>query len=371
MPDQRIEMLADVISAYSLRVQPGDRVILRAAAVAEPLVKALFVRIIKAGGHPLSFVSLPGLDEALLKLGSDEQLQYIHEPVRVIYDTYDAMVVISGTVNTKSLTNVDPDRLKVASQSHGELLQHIINRMADGDLRYLNTQFPTHASAQDADMSLDEYEDFVYGACLPDPEDPIGYWKAFSASQQRIVDWLDGKKEIKLIGPETDLTLSIAGRPFLNCDGRLNMPDGEVCVSPVEDSVEGSVYFSYPANYMGREITGIRLWFERGQVVKATADKGQSFLQKILDTDSGARFLGELGIGTNIGINRYTGNILFDEKISGSFHLALGAGLPEIGGLNQSSIHWDIVCDLRSSGEIWVDDTLFYKDGQFAIDFSS
>jgi aminopeptidase len=236
--------------------------------------------------------------------------------------------------------------------------------MVEGAFRTVGTQFPTNANAQDAEMSLREYEDFVYGACLPDMDDPVGYWHRFSGWQEKIVKWLKGKEKVHVIGPETDLRLSIAGRGFINCDGRRNMPDGEVFTSPVEDSVEGQVYFSYPAIYQGREVTGVRLWLENGRVVKATAEKSEDFLLQTLDTDEGSRYVGEFAIGTNEGITRFTRSILFDEKINGSFHMALGRGFPGAGGKNESAIHWDMVCDLRDGGEIWVDDELLYKDGR-------
>jgi aminopeptidase len=221
--------------------------------------------------------------------------------------------------------------------------------------------------AQEAEMSLSEYEDFVYRACMPDMDDPVGYWKKISAEQQRIVDWLKGKEKVHVIARETDLYLSIAGRKFINCDGIFNMPDGEVFTGPVEDSANGHVYFSYPAIEAGREVTGIRLWFEKGKVVKATAEKNEEFLLKTLDTDEGSRYLGEFAIGTSEGIQKFTHEILFDEKIGGSFHMALGAGYPETGSKNKSAIHWDMVCDLRQGGEIWVDGQLLYRNGKFVI----
>jgi aminopeptidase len=218
-------------------------------------------------------------------------------------------------------------------------------------------------------MSLSEYEDFVYGACMPDMDDPIGYWKRFSARQQKFVDWMEGRKRIRVSAPGTDLSLNVEGRRFINCDGKENMPDGEVFTGPVEDSVEGYVYFSYPAIYNDREVDGVRLWFEKGKVVKASAEKNEKFLLEMLDTDEGARYVGEFAIGTNEGIIRFTRQILFDEKINGSFHMALGAGLPESGSCNESAIHWDMVCDLRNGGEIWVDDQLLYKNGKFILKF--
>ena len=217
-------------------------------------------------------------------------------------------------------------------------------------------------------MGLKEYEDFLYSACLPDMNDPVGYWRKFSTGQEKIINWLKGKSEVTVKGPETDLRLNVAGRTFINCDGRFNMPDGEIFTGPVEDSLEGQVYFSYPAIYRGREVTGVRLWFEKGKVVKATADKNEDFLIKTLDTDAGSRYIGEFAIGTNEGISQFTRQILFDEKIGGSFHMALGAGYPETGSKNESAVHWDMICDLRDGGEIRVDGELLYQNGRFVID---
>ena len=203
---------------------------------------------------------------------------------------------------------------------------------------------------------------------MPDLNDPVGYWKGLSARQQKIVNWLKGKRELRVRGPDTDLRMSIAGRVFVNCDGRLNLPDGEIFTGPVEDSVEGQVCFSYPAIHNSREVTGVRLWLEKGRVVKATAAKNEEYLNRTLDTDPGARFVGEFAIGTNEGITRFTREILFDEKIGGSFHMALGAGYPETGSMNESAIHWDMICDLRHDGEIRVDGELIYRNGKFVLD---
>jgi aminopeptidase len=250
-----------------------------------------------------------------------------------------------------------------------EIMQTYMKRAAMGELRWVSTLFPTQAYAQDAGMSLSDYEDIVYGACMPDMDDPAGHWRRFSAWQQKIVDWLKRKSEVHVIGPETDLRLSVAGRTFINSDGKHNMPSGEVFTGPVEDSVEGHVLFSYPAIYRGREVRGIRLQFEGGKVVGASAEANQELLLQTLDTDEGSRYVGEFAIGTNEGITQFTRQILFDEKINGSFHMALGSGYPETGSVNQSAIHWDMVCDMRQGGEIWVDGELLYKDGAFAIEF--
>jgi aminopeptidase len=365
MTDPRIEKLADVIVHYSAAIRCGDRVLIQGMTIAEPLIREIYSAVLNAGGHPLVLAQLPGLNSLFIRHASPAQLEFIHEPVKRAIETYDAGITVMGSENTKALTGADPEKIVLVSRAQKEILTKAMQRMATGAFRWVGTQFPTNANAQDAEMSLYEYEQLVYCACLPDMNDPIGYWQDFSSAQMRIVDWLKGKERIHVIAPDTDLRVRITDRPFLNCDGRRNMPDGEICTSPVEDSAEGHVHFSYPAIYQGREVTGVTLWFEEGKVVKATAEKGEDFLLKTLDTDDGSRYVGEFAIGTNKGLTRFTRSILFDEKIQGSFHLALGASLPETGGSNRSAIHWDMICDLRKDGEIWVDDVLFYKNGTF------
>jgi aminopeptidase len=282
-------------------------------------------------------------------------------------ETYDVRISIGGDENTKALSGVDPSKIVMSQQARTEIMKTFLQRAAKKELRWTYALFPTNAYAQDADMGLSEYEDFVYNACLGDVNDPIGYWKRFSAWQQKIVDWFKGKKTVQVTAPETDLRFSIDERTFCNCDGHENMPDGEVFTGPVENSMNGKVYFSYPTIENGREVTGVRLWFENGRVIKATADKNEDFLLKTLDTDEGARRVGEFSFGTNQGITRFTRQILFDEKIGGSFHLALGASYPETGGKNESAIHWDMICDMRQGGKVTVDGELLYQNGKFVI----
>ena len=369
MADIRVEKMADLLVNYSVAVKPGDKVVIQGETGGEPLIKAVFVKVLQAGGLPYIMPSLPGVEELLYKYGSDKQLQFVPEPYKLVMSTFDCRIVVFSDSNTKALSNVDSAKMVLRSQSRSELMKIMMKRSAAGELRWVLGPYPTNALAQDAEMSLTDYEEFVYGACLPDLNDPVGYWKNFSARQDKIVNWLKGKKTIHVVGKETDLRLSIAGRNFENCDGRMNMPDGEVFTGPVEDSMEGHVYFSYPAIYGAHEVTGVRLTFEKGEVVKATADKNQDYLIKTIATDAGSKRVGEFAIGTNEGIKKFTREILFDEKIGGSFHMALGSGYPETGSTNESAIHWDMVCDLRDGGEIWVDDTLFYKNGKFVIKF--
>lgn len=365
--DQRIEKLAKLLVNYSVNVKTGEKVLIRADSLAAPLIKAVYKEVLRAGGHPLVRCTIPGLEEGLFKIANDEQIQYIHEPDRLTMNTYDVMISIRAADNTRNLANIDTSKMVLQRLAMGELMNVVMDRSAKGELRWTTTIFPTSAYAQDADMSLDEYENFYYGAVMPDMDDPIGYWQKISSRQDRIIAWLKGKKQVHILGKETDLHLSIEGRDFINCDCHLNVPDGEIFTGPVEDSVEGHVGFSYPAIYNGREVSGINLWFEKGKVIRATAEKNEDMLQKILDTDEGARYIGEFAIGTNSGIQQFTRQILFDEKISGSFHMAVGSGYPESGSKNRSSIHWDMICDLRDGGEIWVDDEIFYRNGKFVI----
>ncbi|HEX7078280.1 MAG TPA: aminopeptidase [Candidatus Eisenbacteria bacterium] len=369
MNDPRVDQLADLLVNYSVAVRPGDKVAVQGSTAAEPLLKAVYAAVLRAGGNPTVTAVLPGMDELLYRYASDEQLQHVPPPFRLIVETYDALIAIMGATNTKALSNVPPGKMVLNQRAMGEVQRTFMKRAATRELRWVGTLFPSNAYAQDAEMGLGEYEDFVYGACLPDRDDPIGHWRRFSAWQQRIVEWFRGKKEVRVVGPETDLSLSIAGRPFINCDGKANMPDGEVFTSPVEGSVEGHVYYTYPAIYRGREVTGVRLWLEKGRVVKATAEKNEEFLLRTLDVDAGARGVGEFAIGTNPGVTRFMKQTLFDEKIAGTFHMALGASIPESGGTNESAVHWDMVCDLRGGGEIRVDGELLHKNGKFAIEF--
>ena len=367
MGDPRVEKLAELLVNYSVAIKPGDKVAIEGSSEAAPLLRVIYAKVLQAGGLPWMNVSLPGVQETLYNLATDDQLQYIPEPMKLVVQTFDAFISIMCTDNTKSLSRTDPQKMVLRSRAQADLFKTFLKRAAEGELRWTGTLYPSSAYAQDAEMSLSDYEDFVYRACLPDLDDPVGYWKQFSARQQKIVEWLKGKKRVRVLGPETELSFDITGRTFLNCDGHENMPDGEVFTGPVEDSIEGHVYFSYPAIHASREVTGVRLWFEQGKVVKASADKNEDFLLATLDTDAGARYVGEFAIGTNEGITQFTRQILFDEKIGGSFHMALGAGYPESGSKNESSIHWDMICDLRVGGEIRVDDELLYKDGKFVI----
>ncbi len=367
MTDPRVETVARILVDYSVSVQPGQFVVIQGTPAGTPLILALYQRVLERGGHPWLRLGLDEVNEIFFKYASDEQLDFVAPVDRQLIEEIDARISVWTETNTKALTNVDPARQARASAARRPLLERFLERAAKKELRWTGTAYPTNAFAQDAEMSLREFEDFVYGAALVHEPDPIAAWQEVSRAQQRLVDWLSDKDQVRLVGPDTDLTLSIKGRSWVNCDGHENFPDGEIFTGPVEDSVNGHVRFTYPACTNGREVEDVRLWFEGGKVVKASAAKNQEFLLTMLDTDEGARYLGEFAFGTNRGIQRFTKNILFDEKIGGTVHMALGAGYPETGSRNRSAIHWDMICDLRQGGEVWVDGVLFAQDGKFLV----
>jgi aminopeptidase len=365
--DVRTERLAKLLVGYSVDVQPGESVAIMASPLAADLVRGIYEQILRQGGHPLVYLELPGVNEIFFRCANEAQLKHINPVEEMVIAEFDALIKIRSAANTRELSEIDPQRQTIHSKARAPLLRRYMERGATGDLKWSSTLFPTAAYALEADMSLRDYEAFVYGACFCDREDPIAAWQEVHDKQARVIDWLEGKKDVKVAGPNADLTLSIAGRTFINSDGHHNMPSGEVYTGPVEDSANGWVRYTYPAVTGGRVVEGIELWFEDGEVVKATAKKNETYLHQMLETDEGARYLGEFAIGTNFGIQRFTKQILFDEKIGGSFHTAVGAGYPETGSQNRSAIHWDMICDMREGGEIWIDGELFYQNGKFVI----
>jgi aminopeptidase len=371
MRDPRLEKLADVIVNYSVGVKPGQVVRISSPAVATPLVLEIYRSVVRAGGHPLVRVSPEELQEIFLKDATDEQLRFVNPISLFEIERIDCSIGVWADENTKSLSNVDPKRMGLSQAARKPLMDVFMKRTAEGSLKWCGTQFPTHASAQDAEMSLAEYEDFVFKAGLLDRPDPAAAWRAVSERQQRLADLLNekassGRGEYRVVAANgTDVRMSVSGRRWINCDGHENFPDGEVFSGPVIESVNGTIHFSFPAVHHGREVQDVRLKFRDGKVVDASASKGQEFLISMLDMDAGSRFLGECAIGTNYSIRKYTRNTLFDEKIGGTVHFALGAGYPETGNSNQSGLHWDMVVDLRPGGFIEVDGTKINVDGRF------
>jgi len=363
MSDPRVTKLAKVLTQYSLNLQAGEQMLLSSTHLAEELTLAVYKEAIFLGAHVFILQQVPGTREIFLKHANDAQLEYLSPIRKLVYETFDAELSIIAPANLRELSGVDPTRQKIALKPIAELTRIANERSTRGSERRLCiTVFPTNASAQEADMSLSEYEDFVYSAGMLDNPDPVGAWKQEEEKQEA----LKGRDQVVISGSNIDLRLSIKGRSFLGASGKGNFPDGEIFTSPVENSVNGWVRFSYPGIFAGHEIEDIELWIEDGKIVWEKAAKGLETLASLLDSDTGSRYFGEWGIGTNYGIQRFTKNMLFDEKIGGTIHFAAGQGFTEAGGQNNSGLHWDMLCNM-SEGEIEVDGDLFYRNGKFMV----
>ncbi len=366
MPDSRHQKLAKVLVHYSLGIKPGHRFVIRASPIAAPLIREVYREAIRAGAHVDMLLALDGLDEIFFREASDEQLTHVSDFTRIRSEQYEADLYIDAEENTKTLSGIDPKRLSRWSKAHESLFKRRMERFASGEYHWCVTLFPTNAQAQEAGMSLSDYEEFVYAAMLLNLDDPVEGWRKVAAEQQRIVDFLDRHDEIHIVTPSTDLTYRAGGRKWINCFGDANLPDGEVFTGPIENSVNGKLHFTYPTNRGGIEVEDIRLTFKDGKVVEATASRGQEALIAALETDEGARYLGEVAFGLNYSITRFSHNTLFDEKIGGTMHVALGKSFPETGAKNQSAVHWDIVTDLHE-GKVYADGQLCYEAGRFTI----
>lgn len=369
MRDQRLDKLADVLVGYSTKVKEGDLVGIVGDPVAMPLIEAIYERVLRAGGRPFWRPASHALDEILLEHGSDEQIAFLN-PLRVDYvEKVDVNIGLWAETNTRAASRVDPARAAAARQTYRPVMKRFLERVADGSLRWVGTLMPTQASAQDAEMSLAQYERFVFGAGMLDADDPVAAWGTLREAQARACEFLQPKRELRFRAPARDghdgidLVVPIEGGTWINCHGDQNFPDGEVFTGP--QGADGHVNYTFPAVYDGREVEGVRLEFRGGRVVGASARKNEEFLVKMLDQDEGARTMGEIAIGTNYSIREFTKNTLFDEKIGGTFHAAVGAGYPESGNSNESALHWDMVCDLRGGGTIAADGEVFHEDGRF------
>jgi aminopeptidase len=311
---------------------------------------------------------LPNLDlqYTFFKHAKEHQLKFVSPIEKFVMENMDVNISIFCEPNPKGLSTIDPAKTRARSASKKDLMEIFFRRVAEGKLRWTGLPYPISAEAQEASMPLEEYEDFVYNSCLVDKQDPVAEWKKVHQQQQRIGEFLNQTSEIHVVGEDTDLTFNVKGRKWINCSGKENMPDGEVFTGPIENSTNGTIRFTYPGIYAGREVEDIRLAFKDGRVVKASAAKSDDFLQQMLMIE-GADRLGEASIGTNYNITRFTKNMLFDEKMGGTIHMALGNSYPESGGKNESAIHWDILKDMKKDGEIYADNKLFYKNGKFIM----
>lgn len=367
MRDPRVDGLAKILVGYSTKVKEGEVVAIDGETAAAPLLLAVYEEVLRAGAHAILNVALEGQIAAYFKHASDDQLQWISPFAEWMVDNADVRIAVGASTNTRELSGVPPEKQTLRQSATGELMQRAMKRSAEGDFRWVYTLFPTSAYASEAEMSLADYEDFYYGACLADDPEPLTAWQRASEETTRLAEWIEGHEEVRITAPGTDIRLGIAGRRFIPCVGDHNMPDGEFFTGPVEDSVEGEVSFHLPAVIGGREVSGVKLRFEAGKVVDAIAERGEEYLLKLLDTDAGARRLGELGIGTNYGIDRGTREVLLDEKLGGTIHMAVGASYPESGGENESAVHTDLVCDLRLGGKLEVDGQVMQEDGKFIV----
>jgi aminopeptidase len=365
--DSRADALAQILVRYSTRVGKDDVCVIQSTTPAEVLVQAVYEEVLRAGGLPILQVSTEGAQAAFFDLATDTQLDWVPPTSEWIAENADVRIGIMADVNARELSSTDPKKQARVSKARQGLMESTMRRSAAGEHRWALTLFPTHAYASEAGMSLRDYEDFYYAACLATDGEPVTAWERQSEEVKRLSGWIEGKEEVRVTAPGTDITLGVAGRTWIPCYGEHNMPDGEFFTGPVEDSVNGEISFSFPASYGGRTVSGVRLRFEDGKVVDATAEDGEDLLVEMLDTDEGARRLGEIGIGTNYGIATGTKEILLDEKIGGTVHLAIGMSYPETGGANASAVHWDMVCDLRSGGALVVDGVELQRDGRFQV----
>jgi len=353
--DKRVQKLAEILVHYSVKAKSEETVLIRGNDLAKPLVMAVYKEVIKAGAHPRLSISFDELNEIFYHYANEKQLT--HFPQISLYEAkhIQAMIAIASPLNLKAMSGVDPNRMVKRYRTLKP-----INEWITSKVRWVIVNYPCPAFAQEAEMSNEEYEDFVYGACLLD-------WEKKKQEMARIARILEKGDTLWIRGKDTDLKLRIKGRKFIIGGGEFNMPDGEIFTGPVENSANGKIYYEFPAIYGGREVVGVRLWFKDGVVVRASAEKNQAFLESMLKSDAGAKRIGELGIGLNYQINRFTKDILFDEKIGGTVHLAIGRSYPETGGKNQSAVHWDMIKDLRSGGEIYLDGKLLQRNGKFRI----
>lgn len=370
MHDPRLSQWAETLVNYSVEVQAGQEILIRVDEPAIPLAREVYRSVLAAGGNPHIHVRVDGVDEIFFHAASDAQLDFVSPIRKFEYETIDALIAIMAPTNTADLSGVDAAKQARAAAANRAIRAAFFSRAAESSAKWVLTLFPTSSAAQNAGMSLTAYEEFVMSAMFLDKPDPAQAWRDFSAAQQRYVDYLNKVKEIRFVAKDTDISMRVDGRTWLNSDGHRNFPSGEVFTGPIEDSVNGTVRYTFPAAHMGNEVDDIRLRFENGRVVDFDAARGKEFLAAMLDSDTGARFLGECAVGNNYGVRRFSRNTLYDEKIGGTFHLALGNSYPETGGKNVSSLHWDMVCDMRpeaGGGAIYADGVVIHENGQWTI----
>lgn len=361
-----LEKYAHLLVNYSLYLKKGETLFIRTTTLAEPLVKEVYRAALKNGAHVEVFFDFDGKEKIYNQEAQQHQLEYVSPLLKHAYENFDAYLYIIAPSNLSEMQEADQDKQKISKAAFQPISRTYSERTANGSMKRSLCLYPTPASAQAAGMSMEDYEDFVFSACHLFAEDPAAEWLKIRAAQQSVVDYLNNVKEVRYKNPNTDITFSVDGRTWINSDGCNNMPSGEVFSSPVEDSVNGHIHFDYPSYYQGHEVQGITLEVKNGKVESWKAEKGQAFLDKIFQIE-GSRYFGEVAIGTNYGIQKPTKNILFDEKIGGSIHMAIGQSYLQTGGKNDSSVHWDMICDMTQGGQIFADGKLIYENGKFLL----
>ena len=365
MADPRIEKLAKLTVNYSIDVKKGDTVLISAPAVSEPLALEMYREVMKAGGYPIMNVGFERTAEIFYNEAKPHQLDHMPQYKKYLYKNINGFIGIMADENTRALSNTDSKKMARSAKANTELQNIFMTRSAKKDLKWCGLPYPTNAMAQEASMSLTEYENFVYSACMVDKKNPVAEWKKVSKKQDLMIKVLDKVEKLEFYGEDTDLKMSMKGRKWINCNGRFNMPDGEVFSAPVENSVNGKIRFTFPGIYKGKEIEDITLEFKKGKIIKARAEKGNDLLQSLIGIDDGAKRLGEVAIGTNHGIKKFTKNILFDEKLGGTIHMAIGTAYPECRAKNKSAMHWDMIKDMKKDAEIIADGETIYKNGKW------
>jgi aminopeptidase len=369
MSDPRVQSLARLLTNHCISVKQGDRVLIQAISVAEPLVLSLLEAVLQAGGHPHLLVYPDRFMEVFARHAHEHQLSFTPTFELMAYTQFESRIWIRADVNTREATNIDPQRDRLWTASYEPVIKAQFEREGKGEFRRVTTMYPTQAYAQDAHMSLGELEEMFFRAChVQNPEDdPVAFWESMAKDHAAILRTLQGHRQVRLQSPDCDLRFSIEGRTFLSASGIVNMPDGEIYTGPVEDSANGRICFTYPSILDGVEVAGVELVFKDGAVVESRAKVGDPTLRQRLQLDEGSTRLGEFGIGTNYGVVTPSGMSLLDEKIGGSIHLALGAGYPETGSSNKSGYHWDLVTDFSHEAEISLDGDVVYRNGKFAL----
>ena len=350
---------AELLAGYCLEVAPQSKVVIRSTTEATPLLLELQRAILERDAWPTLHVELPGQARGFYEHARDTQLDDFDDLTMAEAKELDAVLGIQAPYGRHEFAGVDPARMARAARGRRPVRERTMKK------RWCSTLWPTQAGAEQAGMPLDEFDAFVSRALFLDQPDPVAAWHGLSAFQDQLIARLRGVRELRIEAEGTDLTLSVKGRTWVNSDGRRNMPSGEVFTGPHESSATGRVRFTIPSAPAGVEVDGVELEFRDGEVMSATAEVGEDYLRHAVATDHGARRLGEIGIGTNFGIDRPIGAILFDEKIGGTVHLALGRSYPETGGKNESALHWDLICDLRAGGRLTGDGELLLADGRF------